>query len=67
MMAEAKSKDNWNHTAATLAMIFNVNRDPKKQKAITPSELNPHEKKKKSGIPLTTDNLKILKKVFVEK
>jgi hypothetical protein len=31
-MAQAASKDAWSRTSATLAMLANVNRDPKKHK-----------------------------------
>jgi hypothetical protein len=62
-MAEAKSKDNWNHTSAILALIINVNRNPKKQRAVKPRELNPHERKVKAI--LRGKDLRILKDVFV--
>jgi hypothetical protein len=64
-MAEAKSKDNWNHTSAILALIINVNRNPKKQRAIKPGELNPHEQKVKAV--LRGKGLRILKDVFVDR
>ncbi len=41
-MAESRGKDNWNHTSSLLAMLFNVNRDPKKQKAVLPETFNPY-------------------------
>ena len=63
-MAEAKSRDNWNHTSAILALIINVNRNPKKQRAIKPNELNPHEQKVKTI--LKGKGLRILKDVFVK-
>ena len=66
-MAEAHGRDCWNHTSAILAMIANVNRDPKKGKAFKPSDFNPHVEKQRSGIPLTSDNLSILKTVFVDR
>jgi hypothetical protein len=62
-MAEAKSKDNWNHTSALLALMININRDPKKQRAVKPKELNPHEQNKKTI--LKGKGLRILKDVFV--
>ena len=65
IMAEAKSKDNWNHTSAILALIINVNRDPKKRRAVSPRELNPHEQKKKTV--LRGKGLRILKDVFVDR
>jgi hypothetical protein len=41
-MADAREKDNWNHTSSLLAMLFNINRDPKKQRAISPEVFNPY-------------------------
>ena len=63
-MAEAKSKDNWNHTSAILALIINVNRNPKKQRPLSPKELNPHEQKVKAV--LKGKGIRILKDVFVD-
>lgn len=40
-MAEARGKTEWARTGAILAMLANVNRDPKKQKAFKPSDFNP--------------------------
>jgi hypothetical protein len=64
-MAEAKSRDNWNHTSAVLALIINVNRDPKKQRAVKPKELNPHERKPRTI--LRGKGLRVLKDVFVDR
>ena len=64
-MAESRSKDNWNHTSAVLALIINVNRDPKKHGAVSPKELNPHEKKVKTV--LKGKELRILKDVFIDR
>ena len=41
-MADARGKDNWNHTSSLLAMLFNINRDPKKQRAVSPEIFNPY-------------------------
>ena len=63
-MAEARGRDNWNHTSALLALIMNVNRDPKKHGVVSPRELNPYEKKVKTV--LKGKDLRILKDVFVD-
>jgi hypothetical protein len=39
-MADSRGRDNWNHTSSLLAMLFNINRDPKKQRAISPDVFN---------------------------
>jgi hypothetical protein len=41
-MADSRGRDNWNHTSSLLAMLFNINRDPKKQRAISPEVFNPY-------------------------
>jgi hypothetical protein len=45
-MADSRGKDNWNHTSSVLAMLFNINRDPKKQRAISPDVFNPYVTRK---------------------
>ena len=62
-MADARATAAWNRTAAVLAMLFNVNRDPKKSPALKPRDFHPmlhrQEKLPKVGIG-------ILKAVFVD-
>jgi hypothetical protein len=41
-MADSRGRDNWNHTSSLLTMLFNINRDPKKQRAISPDVFNPY-------------------------
>ncbi|GHT30666.1 hypothetical protein FACS1894214_0950 [Planctomycetales bacterium] len=41
-MAEGKQRADWNRTSHLLALISNVNRDPKKSRAVTPQEVNPY-------------------------
>jgi hypothetical protein len=40
-MAEGKSREAWNHTAAVLAMLANTHRDPKRSRAVKPRDLHP--------------------------
>lgn len=65
-MAEARSKQLWLHTSNVLALVANVNRDPKKQKRpFTAAMFNPHEQNRTrssgKGIPLTRENIGCLK------
>lgn len=62
-MSEAKSSDAWRHTAAVLALIANVNRDPRKQRPFKPEDFNPHEQKPKTVI--RGKDLRILRDIFV--
>jgi len=61
-MAEAKSKDNWQHTSATMTLLANIHRDPKKRKAFTPSDFDPHQQKPQGVIK--GKDIRILKDVF---
>jgi len=65
-MAEARRKDAWDRTSTVLALIANVNRDPKKTRAFRPKDFNPYERRRTSGMPITKGNISVLKKVFVK-
>lgn len=60
-MAEAKRQEAWDHTSTVLAMIFNANRDPKRQAAARPIDFHPLRRPERRGIPLTAANIGILK------
>ena len=67
-MADAASRDRWNHTAPLLALITNCHRDPKKARAARPRDFHPHakghrsrhERKPRVGVD-------VLKQVFVDR
>jgi len=66
-MVNARCRDSWDHTASLLSLIYNVNRDPGRQRAISPAELNPYApKRKEEKIMLKGKNIKILKDIFVK-
>lgn len=66
-MAEARSRREWNHTSAILAMLVNVNRGKKGRRA-KPSDFNPHMRRGGlSGSPKPKGNIRILKDVFVDR
>ena len=44
-MAEARSRGDWAHTAAVMALIANVNRDPKKSRSFKPADFDPFRQK----------------------
>jgi hypothetical protein len=62
-MSQARSQEQWNHTAALLAMLANVNRDPKKGRAFRPADFHPLQARAPQK-PLKA-NLTLLKAVFV--
>jgi len=41
-MAHGKNRADWDHTSYISALLLNINRDPKKQRAVQPHELNPY-------------------------
>lgn len=44
MMANSRGDEEWKRTAAMLAMLYNMNRDPAKGKAVMAEEFNPYSK-----------------------
>ncbi len=64
-MAEARSRQQWNHTSAILAMLANVHRDAKKSRPFKPADFHPHRK----SIPptVTKVGIDVLKQVFVDR
>jgi hypothetical protein len=63
-MAEGCQRERWAHTSAQMALIANVNRDPKKRSAFQPADFNPFIKQKR--LPITMTGVRILKTVFVD-
>lgn len=70
-LAEARQRDQWNHTASVMALIANVNRDPKKGRPAKPDDFHPLRKH-----TIRTDSterqppiadISILKAVFVDR
>lgn len=64
-MAEGKSRQAWGVASCVLAMIANVNRDPKKTRALKPEDFNPYAARSRrgpgKGIPVRADNIHLLK------
>ncbi|OQA77867.1 MAG: hypothetical protein BWY31_04430 [Lentisphaerae bacterium ADurb.Bin242] len=64
-MVHSKGKFEWNIAAHWMALQINLNRDPKKMKAVNPDDLNPYVKKpKKEKIMLRDDEFGLLEGVF---
>lgn len=65
-MAEGRSREAWNHTAAVLAMLANCHRDPKKSRAFEPEDFHPHEPRQRGpAIRVTQENITDMKAEFV--
>ena len=65
-MAEAKAASEWAQTSAVLALIANAHRDPKKSRVFSPLDFNPLENRKGKRVTDRTNDLSILKSVFVD-
>ena len=63
-MAEGRSREGWNRTASVMALLANVNRDPKKHRPYGASDFHPYAPEDRPA-PKTKD-LSILKAVFVD-
>ena len=63
-MAEGRGREAWNHTAAVMAVLANLHRDPKKHGPYGAEDFHPYRGRSRS-VPKTKD-LSILKAVFVD-
>ena len=66
-MAEERIRERWNHTSALLAMLANANRDPKKGRALRPADFHPMQPAATEKAAVLKGDLRMLKKVFVDK
>jgi len=64
-MAEARSRDEWAHTSAILALIANVNRDPKKGRPLKPADFDPYAAKDRREEAIEVTDMGVLKDAFV--
>ncbi len=65
-MADAKQIDEWNHTAAVLAMLANTHRDPKKTRPFNPADFHPGNQRRQQK-PIQKVDISVLKTVFVDR
>jgi len=67
-MAEGRGRDEWGRMSSLLALVANVNRDPRRTRAFRPSDFNPYEARRQSGgVVLTKANFGLLEQVFVHR
>jgi len=60
-MAEARGRDEWARTSALMALIANVNRDPKRTRAFRPSDFDPYAVCREAG----SADISVLKDYFM--
>jgi len=65
-MAEARGRDNWAHTSAILALIANVNRDPKKTRPFKPADFDPYATKDRREDAIEVTDMAVLKDAFLK-
>ena len=63
-MAEGHTRDRWQHTSNLMALLANINRDPKKGRPFKPSDFNPTLSKSSGAIVVTKENIAHLKTFF---
>ncbi len=65
-MAEGRDRQLWAHTSSRMALLANVNRDPKKCRVLRPADFNPYADAKalRRGIPIRADNIQVLKRLL---
>ncbi len=63
-MAEARGRAEWAQTSSMLALIANVNRDPKKRRAFKAEDFSPYRPEKGAKAPKA--DLSVLRDVFVK-
>ena len=64
LMAEGRDRQMWVHTSWLLALIANVNRDAKKTLAFKPADFNPYAPRRRPGVRITKDNIRLLKSLL---
>jgi len=67
IMDEGRDRQLWAHTSSVLSLIANVNRNPKKSRAMRPADFNPWLACGDSGgnrIPIRADNIAVLKNLL---
>jgi hypothetical protein len=68
-MVGARRQDQWSHTAAVMALVANVHRNPKKRaRPFSPAEFHPLVERKTppEGARTVKTGVGILKRVFVD-
>jgi hypothetical protein len=54
-MADGKQRDAWAHTSSLMALLVNINRDPKRGRAVKPDDFNPFAQRCKPARKMSWD------------
>ncbi len=65
-MVDARRQDQWSHTAAVMALVANVHRNPKRRSSpYSPAEFHPLAERKQVSVAKV--GVRVLKDVFVDR
>ena len=65
-MSEARLRKQWDHTSTILALIYNMNRDPRRSQARAPADFHPYVQRAPRGIPITPKTLHMMRGLFTK-
>jgi hypothetical protein len=65
-MADGRGRAEWGRMSSLMALVANVNRDPRRRRVFRPADFSPYERGPGEGIPITAANIDLLKTVFVK-
>ena len=68
-MSESRCRFAWSQTSSVLAMLANVNRDPKKSKPFMPADFDPYSARRhrSNAVVVTKDNIEAMRNAFLGK
>ena len=66
-MTEARSRAQWTHTSALLALLANCHRDPKRRRPYVPADFLPQPAASASPAALPQADVSLLKTLFIDR
>jgi hypothetical protein len=68
-MSDSRCRFEWSQTSSVLAMLANVNRDPKKTKPFYPADFDPYtaKRQKSNAVVVTKENIEAMRNAFLGK
>jgi len=65
-MAEGHGRDEWSRLSVLLALTANCHRDPKKGRALKPSDYDPYGRESGEVVQVNSENIGTLKQAFLQ-
>jgi len=63
-MADGAMRERWSHTSSLMALLANLQRDPKKGKRFSPEDFDPFARRRKNSQPPIPADITVLRDVF---